>query len=138
MKKVGDANSQLRIELQNTKFDLGLAKEATREKQIKIDFMDKEIEALESKSISRSRAMREKVDLQLNDKNSEIETIRRTFASLETQYKAQKKEIADKDDFISKYMTGRMGEDAEAMQLLIDKYNFYSRQQFENEASRDK
>lgn len=60
-----------------------------------------------------------------------MEAMKQTISSLETQYKAQRKQIADKDDFISKYMAGRTGEDSQAIQLLINKYNFYSRQQFQ-------
>ena len=66
----------------------------------------------------------------MNEKNKEIDSLKYSLVSLESQYLAQKKEIADKDDFIKKFMAGQSGEDADAIELLIDKYNFYSRQQF--------
>jgi hypothetical protein len=59
--------------------------------------------------------------------------LRHSLQSIEKQYRAQRKEIADKDEFIMKYMAGT-GEDVETIQLLLDKYNFYSKKQFEEDA----
>lgn len=76
---------------------------------MKIDLMQKQMEALESTSSNQSRAIREKVELQVNEKNKEIDQLKYTLVSLEAQYKAKKREIADRDDFIRKFMAGQSG-----------------------------
>ena len=61
MKRLADLNSLLKTELQNAKFDLTITKESVKEKQIKLDFMEKEVEALEAKARSQSKSMKEQV-----------------------------------------------------------------------------
>lgn len=67
----------------------------------------------------------------MHEKSSEIVALKHALHSLEGQYKAQRRELADKEDFITRYLAGRGGEEAETYKILIDKYNYLSKQQFE-------
>jgi len=89
-----------------------------KDKQSKIDFMQKENDALESKSDNISKTFREKVDWQVGEKDKQIQALKHSLTAIEKQYRAQRKEIADKDEFIMKYMAGT-GEDVETVQLIL-------------------
>lgn len=69
MKRIADLNGVLRLELHNAKFELSLAKESSKEKQMKLDFLQKEMEALEMTTSNQDKTIREKVELQMNEKN---------------------------------------------------------------------
>lgn len=82
IKRIIDLNSMMKVELQNAKFDLNLAKEAAKEKQLKFQYVQKEVEALESKVRAQSRSMKEQVDGQIQEKSNQIVALKHALNSL--------------------------------------------------------
>ncbi len=82
IKRIIDLNSMMKVELQNAKFDLNLAKEAAKEKQLKFQYVQKEVEALESKVRVQSRSMKEQVDGQIQEKSNQIVALKHALNSL--------------------------------------------------------
>lgn len=82
IKRIIDLNSTMKVELQNAKFDLNLAKEAAKEKQLKFQYVQKEVEALESKVRAQSRSMKEQVDGQIQEKSNQIVALKHALNSL--------------------------------------------------------
>lgn len=70
MKRLTDMNNTFKTELQNMKFDLNMAKESAKDKQIKVDYIQKEVEALESKARAQSKSIKEQVEGELREKSS--------------------------------------------------------------------
>jgi septal ring factor EnvC (AmiA/AmiB activator) len=90
---------------------------------------------LESTLSNQSKTVRERMDVQLNEKNEEIESLKHALNAIESQYKAKRRELADKDDFILRFMINKTGEEAETIKLLMDKYTYLSKQTFETTQS---
>lgn len=82
IKRIIDLNSMMKVELQNAKFDLNLAKEAAKEKQLKFQYVQKEVEALESKVRAQSRSIKEQVDGQIQEKSNQIVALKHALNSL--------------------------------------------------------
>lgn len=91
MRRLADMNGLLKTQLQNAKFDLTITKESVKEKQLKLDFMEKEVEALEAKGRSQAKTIKQQVEIQLHEKSNEIIALKHALHSLEVQYKAQRK-----------------------------------------------